>query len=131
MPAGLAHLKVVIRCADYDRSREFYAQVLALPVVEEWDEDEGRGCVFEVAAGAWVEIYEMTQRDARFSEAFTRPVVNDKIDLQLHTDSLDAWVARLNGVWAYRGPETLPWGQRWIQLRDPDRVLVAIYEAGK
>ena len=129
MPPGLANLKVVIRCADFDRSREFYAQVLGLRMVEAWSEDECRGCIFELAAEAWIEICEMTRRDPRFAEAFGLPVANDKIDLQLRSDSVDEWVTRLEGVWPYCGPERLPWGQRWIQLRDPDGVLVAIYEA--
>jgi catechol 2,3-dioxygenase-like lactoylglutathione lyase family enzyme len=39
-------LKVVIRCRDYKRSRKFYRELLGLPVLHEWTEDEGKGCIF-------------------------------------------------------------------------------------
>ncbi len=124
-------LKVVIRCADFEASRRFYADVLGLPVQTEWDEPEGKGCIFGLGPSgkdAQLEIYEMTRRDPRFDEAFARPVANDKVDLQLRTDSLPAWCARLRDRWPFAGPDELAWGARWIKLRDPDRLLVAIYE---
>ena len=123
-------LKTVLRCARFDRSRAFYAGVLCLYQVEEWSEPQGRGCIFALEPGAagCLEIYEMTPLDARFREAFTRPVANDKIDLQIRVDSVPAWVSRLCGRWPFDGPETLPWGQRWIKLRDPDGLLIALYD---
>jgi catechol 2,3-dioxygenase-like lactoylglutathione lyase family enzyme len=39
-------LKVVIRCRDFAASRDFYTRVLRLPAVEEWEEPQGRGCIF-------------------------------------------------------------------------------------
>ena len=120
-------LKTVIRCADFDRSRDFYTRVLGLAVDEEWTEPQGRGCVF-AAGGARLEIYGMTKLDPRFQETFAQPLAGDKIDLQIHADSVDAWVELLQGVWPFDGPADLPWGQRWIQVRDPDGLLIALYE---
>jgi len=76
-----------------------------------------------------IEIYEMTQADARFDPAFASPIANDKIDVQLKTDSVAEWADCLRDVWTFVGPEELPWRQRGIKLRDPDGLLVAIYEA--
>lgn len=124
-------LKVVLRCRDYAASRRFYAEVLGLRAVEEWDELEGKGCVFGFGPGAragFLEVHEMTTRDRRYREAFREPVANDKVDVQLGSAGLEEWVARLSGLWPFEGPETLPWGQRRITLRDPDGLLVAIYE---
>jgi hypothetical protein len=70
----------------------------------------------------------MTAQDDRHDPAFGRPVASDKIDVQLGADSVDAWARTLEGRWPFEGPTALPWGQRWIQLRDPDGLLVAIYE---
>jgi hypothetical protein len=70
----------------------------------------------------------MTERDPRYDAAFSRPLASDKVDLQLQTSSLDHWIDRLADRWPSNGPETLPWGQRWIRLRDPDNLLVAICE---
>jgi catechol 2,3-dioxygenase-like lactoylglutathione lyase family enzyme len=122
--------KIVIRCTAYERSLAFYTGVLGLHPVEEWTEAGGRGCIFALSENGpgCIEIYEMARSDPRFDEAFTRSVANDKIDLQIRVRSVDAWARALRGKWEYAGPETLPWGQRWIKLRDPDGVLIALYE---
>jgi catechol 2,3-dioxygenase-like lactoylglutathione lyase family enzyme len=128
--ADLKQMKVVLRCADIQRSRAFYTQVLGFVVLQAWTEDEGRGCVLSIDDQQCTafELYQMTQNDRRFNEAFRHPLENDKIDLQLKTDSVDRWVVQLSGKWPFSGPEILPWGQRWIKMRDPDNLLIAIYE---
>jgi catechol 2,3-dioxygenase-like lactoylglutathione lyase family enzyme len=123
-------LKVVIRCANLDASRAFYTEILGLPVVEQWEEEQGRGLIVsagEGATGALLEVYEMSHADRRFDARFRERVESDKIDLQLHAASVDDWAAQLDGRWPFDGPETLPWGQRWIKMRDPDGLLIAIY----
>ena len=131
MPGHFNHFKMVLRCINVQRSREFYTNILGFVVQQAWTEDEGRGCMLALNEGessAALELYEMNRSDKRFHEAYSRPLENDKFDLQLRTDSVDRWVVRLSGVWPFTGPEVLPWGQRWIKLRDPDNLLVAIYE---
>lgn len=133
-------LKIVIRCADFERSRDFYARVLGLPILQEWSEPQGQGCVFgfgdarpgpagaEPSNGGVLEIYGMTREDPRFRDEFTRPASSDKIDIQLKTGSITDWVDRLRGVWPIEALDKLPWGQRWLKLRDPDNLLVCIYQ---
>jgi catechol 2,3-dioxygenase-like lactoylglutathione lyase family enzyme len=124
-------LKTVLRVADYEASKLFYGGILELPLLEEWEESSGKGCVFgcgREGRGGFIEIYEMTREDPRLNESFGMPFPGDKIDLQLGTDSLDTWVKKLSGKWQFAGPETMPWGQRWIKLRDPDNLQIAIYE---
>jgi hypothetical protein len=99
--------------------------------VSEWEEHGGRGCIFTVTheeQGGYIEIYEMTREDPRYDVSFSSAVQTDKVDLQLRTMSVDAWVEQLKGVWPFNGPEQLPWGQRLITLREPDGLLIAIYE---
>ena len=127
---SLVSIKTVIRCRDFDASRRFYAAILRLPVVEEWQEPQGRGAIFGFGSdrSGLIEIYEMTRADERFDPAFEADVVNDKVDVQLRTESVEACAEHLRGLWPFNGPEDLPWGQRWITLRDPDGLLIAIYE---
>jgi catechol 2,3-dioxygenase-like lactoylglutathione lyase family enzyme len=129
MPS-LISIKTVVRCRDFDASRHFYASILNLPIIEEWSEPQGRGAIFGFGSdrAGMIEIYEMTQADTRFDPAFASPIVDDKIDVQLKTDSIAAWVDRLRGAWPFVGPQDLPWGQRWVTLRDPDGLLLAIYQ---
>lgn len=128
---SLQSAKVVIRCRDFSESHRFYSSVLGLQAVSEWEEHGGRGCIFTVTReqqGGYIEIYEMTRDDPRYDVSFSSAVQTDKVDLQLRTMSVDAWVEQLKGAWLFNGPEQLPWGQRWITLRDPDGLLIAIYE---
>lgn len=124
-------LKVVIRCRDFQASRRFYGEILGLVVLESWEEEAGQGCIFgfgpEGRAGS-LEVYQMKPGDRRYSPVFAAPFENDKIDLQLRTDDLEGWIATLRGAWEYSGPQRLPWGERRITLRDPDNLLVAIYQ---
>lgn len=124
-------LKLTLRCKDYQASRRFYHEILGLHILDEWEEPGGKGCIFGVdqdGIGGQFEIYEMNQKDTRYQSAFSKPLVTDKLDLQLKTSSLDYWIASLNNAWPIEGPEILPWGHRWIKLRDPDNFLIAIYE---
>lgn len=123
--------KMVIRCTDLDRSSFFYNWLLDLTIIEEWEEESGRGCIFsfgEGGTGGKLEIYEMTEADKRFHPAFRAPLNNDKIDIQLKCRNLDDWIKRIQGKVDYEGPETTVWGERLIKFRDPDNLLIAIYE---
>ena len=123
----LESVKRVIRCTSMEESRDFYTRVLGLDILQEWQDEQGRGCVWRLG-NALLEAYEMSPRNTRFEDAFSQPFTNDKCEVQIATDSVDDWAERLTQLWPFTGPEARPWGQRWIQLRDPDNLPVAIYE---
>jgi catechol 2,3-dioxygenase-like lactoylglutathione lyase family enzyme len=128
---SLRLLKTVIQTRDFERSRDFYTSVLGLPLVDEWDQEEGRGAIVGLgddASAGQIEISAVPEQSQRHDESFDRDVVNDKIVIQVETDSVDLWVARLTGRWPMEGPIDRPWGQRYLRLRDPDGVMVALYE---
>jgi uncharacterized glyoxalase superfamily protein PhnB len=60
--------------------------------------------------------------------AFEGPVASDKIELQIRVDSVDAWAERLEGTLGMEGPVTRPWGNRYLWIRDPDGVRVALFQ---
>jgi catechol 2,3-dioxygenase-like lactoylglutathione lyase family enzyme len=130
--ASPLELKVVIRCRDFQASRRFYGDILDLPVLESWEEQGGQGCIFgfgpQGQSGS-LEVYQMREGDRRYSPVFAAPFENDKIDLQLRTTDLEGWMAALRGVWEFSGPQRLPWGERRITLRDPDNLLISIYQS--
>jgi catechol 2,3-dioxygenase-like lactoylglutathione lyase family enzyme len=128
---GEFSIKTVIRCADYAASRAFYADVLGLESLGDWDTPQGKGCIFgfgEKGSGGQLELFELTPADPRFVQAFREPVVNDKVDVQLATPDLAGWMERLKGVWEYEGPIEMPWGEKRIRLRDPDGLLVILHD---
>lgn len=128
---SLRLLKTVIQTRDFERSRDFYTSVLALPLVDEWDQDEGRGVIVgfgDDASAGQIEISAPPAGSDRDEESFARDVASDKIVIQIETDSIDLWVARLAGRWPVEGPIDRPWGQRYLRLRDPDGIAVTLYE---
>lgn len=128
---SIVEVKTVIRSRDYEASRAFYHEVLGFGIAEEWREPGDVGCIFAPLVDSsigTIEIYGMGEDDPRFDPAFSQPLTNDKIDIQLRTLDLQSWVDCLRGRWPFSEPETTPWGHRWIKLRDPDNLLIAIYE---
>ena len=124
-------IKTVIRCADFEKSRAFYGDVLRLESLGDWDTPQGKGCIFgfgEKGAGGQLELFELTPADPRFVPAFKEPVASDKLDVQLGTRDLAGWMERLKGVWAFEGPIEMPWGEKRIRLRDPDGLLVILHD---
>lgn len=129
--ASILEVKTVLRCRDFEASRAFYREVLGFEIAEEWGEPGDVGCIFAPIAGSSVgciEIYEMSGDDPRYDRAFSQPFTNDKIDIQLRTPDLQPWLDRLRDLWPFSEPTTTPWGHRWIKLRDPDNLQIAIYE---
>ena len=120
-----------IKSADIDKSIDFYTRILGFSIVDQWQEKDSTGCILRLPGGqqeALLEISQIASQSRRYLPAYSAPLQDDKIDLQLRTTSLDAWLIALDGNWPYEGPKTLPWGGRLIKLRDPDNLQVILYE---
>lgn len=123
---GARFLKALIRCRDLDASLAFYVDLLGLTVVEEWDDDGDRGFIVEFGSGGGLlELLASNPAHPSHDPDFHRDVVNDKIVLQIQVDAVDDWVDRVDQV---EGPVTRPWGNRYLYLRDPDGVSVALFQ---
>jgi catechol 2,3-dioxygenase-like lactoylglutathione lyase family enzyme len=113
-------LKIVIRCSDLTASRDFYAEVLGLPVVDEWHEEHGDGCVMSVGDG----FLELGERGANTSNSPS----GHGFDIQFAVPDVDAWLSSIDGSWKHGEAKTQPWGERTVRLRDPDGILVTVYQ---
>jgi catechol 2,3-dioxygenase-like lactoylglutathione lyase family enzyme len=119
----------MIRVRDFDASRRFYVEVLGLEVVEEWDTPGDRGCIVGLGEqGGFLEMLAPSPGNPKHRPEFEEPVVSDKIELQIHVDSVDEWAEHLSGVTGIEGPITRPWGNRYLWIRDPDGVRVALFQ---
>lgn len=52
----IRQFRVVVRARDFDRSCRFYSETLALPRLQSWDREEGRGALFAAGAGT-IEVH--------------------------------------------------------------------------
>ena len=48
----IRQFRVVVRARDFDRSCRFYGETLALPRLQSWDREAGRGALFAAGTGA-------------------------------------------------------------------------------
>jgi len=125
-------LKTAIRTKNYEASTAFYSKVLHLTIVQQYSGEKGvRGCILRIGdeqSNAFIEISEIAPTHYYFDASFQKGVANDKIDLQIKTESVDYWAEHLKGKCELRGPVDRPWGARYLYLRDPDGLQIIIYE---
>ena len=100
---------------DFDRSLEFYRDVLGWAVTDEWGGDgQDRGAILS-GGGTKVVIAEHADGDA------------PSIHLDIH--DIDSRFRKLpKGTHIVREPEETHWGTRWFVVRDPDGNLIAFEE---
>lgn len=48
----IRQFRVVVRARDFDRTCRFYGETLALPRLQSWDRENGRGALFAAGTGA-------------------------------------------------------------------------------
>lgn len=66
----IRQFRVVLRAHDFDRTCSFYGETLALPRLQSWDRENGRGALYQAGTGV-IEVLgrshgEGTGRDERF-----------------------------------------------------------------
>jgi len=122
-------LKTMLRCRDFTAAREFYVDVLRLEIVEEWASPGDQGCIVGFGqGGGFLELLAPSPEHPKHRVAFEEQVANDKIELQIHVDSVDDWAERLAARMDVEGPVTRPWGNRYLWVRDPDGIRVALFQ---
>lgn len=122
-------LKTILRCRDLATSRRFYVELLGLDVVEEWADPGDEGCILGFGTGGgFLELLAVDLDHPKHQPASADLVANDKVQLQIQVDSVDAWFERLDGSIEMEGPVTRPWGNRYLWIRDPDGVRLALYQ---
>ncbi len=124
--SGIHHVALI--CADYERSKRFYVEVLGLPVIREVWRAERRSHKLDLALpdGGQLELFSFPAPPPRPS----RPEACGLRHLALATPDLDAAVAHLQGqgvaVEAVRVDEFT--GRRFTFFADPDGLPLELYE---
>ena len=104
---------------------EFYGEYLGLPVVGQWDRARGRGRRFDLGGGLCLEIFD----NAREPQPLVMHAPGDRVQVVVEVDDIDAVRERL-GLDA-PAPQTVSWGARLFQLRDPDGVPITFLQWDK
>lgn len=115
-------LKTKVSTPKLAEMRAFYETVFGMEIVEEWNDPDDKGVILAFQNGrseAYLEIY-----DAAESYDFSG------VSLQFKVDDLTRFIATLPENVSYEGPKPRPWGSTYLYLRDPENILIIIYEGG-
>ena len=128
---NIDEFRVVIRARDFDATCRFYDEILSLPKLRSWEQESGRGALFQVGSGL-IEIlgrprsYGRAERD----EDFDYQGPKQKLTLTILTGSAEkAYEALL-----FRDPnipgglKQLPDGAMAFETHDPDGIKILLRE---
>ncbi len=122
----IRQFRVVLRAHDFDRTCAFYGETLALPRLQSWDRENGRGALYQAGTGA-IEVLGRAHgsesgRDERYD--FQGP--DQKLEIVLNVVSAERAYEEL--LFRDRnipgGLRTDPGGTTVFATRDPDGVHI-------
>jgi glyoxylase I family protein len=119
---------IAIICADYERSKRFYTEILGLKIVQEIYREERKSYKLDLEVGGYyqIELFSFVDPPARPS----RPEATGLRHLAFEVDDVDAAAAYLNK----HGVETEPirvdvhTQKRFTFFADPDGLPLEFYE---
>jgi catechol 2,3-dioxygenase-like lactoylglutathione lyase family enzyme len=112
---------VAIATDSFDEVTHFYGVLLGFPVIAEWDRPRGRGRRFDLG-GLKLEVLDNI-REPRRLELY-RP--GERTHIVVEVDDIEVTRSRL--AITTPEPQTVSWGARLFQLRDPDGVPITFLQ---
>jgi len=107
--------------AQFDRVFQFYREVLAFPMVREWDRPNARGALLDLN-GLRLELLDAMREQRPF--ALHPP--GDRLHVVVEVPDVDAVYRSL--ALELPEPTTASWGARWFVVRDPDGVPLSFVQ---
>jgi len=125
----IRQFRVVLEAANFDRTCRFYGEVLALPRLQSWDHDEGRGALYQAGPGA-VEVHGRPRGSHGYDETYDYQGPQHKLVLAWTVPSAERAYEELlfrdknvpGGL--RRGPD----GALLFETHDPDGVKILLRE---
>lgn len=128
----IRQFRIMVRAQDFERTCRFYGEVLALPRLQAWDREDGRGALYQAGPGI-IEVRgrphgsEGPERD----EAFDFQGPERKLEIALLVPSAERayeeLVVRDKNIPG--GLQTEPDGSLIFATHDPDGVRVIFRQA--
>lgn len=123
--------RIVLKAKSFDRTCRFWGEVLALPRLQSWDRETGRGALFQAGSGI-VEIQGRPREieGESYDEAYDYQGPQHKMVVALHVPSAENAYEELLGR-----NKNIPGGLRMatdgstvFETHDPDGVKVLLRE---
>ena len=125
----IRQFRVVLKAKNFDRTCNFYGEVLALPRLQSWDDEEGRGALFQAGTGA-VEVIGRPRDSHGWDEDFDYQGPQHKLSLSWIVPSAERAYEEL----LFRdknvpgGLRKSPDGGLAFETHDPDGVRIVLRE---
>lgn len=116
-------LKTRIATGRFEDTRAFYQQIFGLEEIEAWDSPGDRGVILGLRGGQREALLELWEGDA--------PADYSGLSLQWKVPDVNAFRAALPGDMQVEGPTRRPWGSTYLYLRDPNGILVIVYDGNR
>ena len=85
----IRQFRVVLKASDFDRTCSFYGETLALPRLQSWDRESGRGALYQAGTGAIEILGRAHGADEGRDEAFDYQGPEQKMTLVVHVPSAE------------------------------------------
>ena len=125
----IRQFRVVLRAKSFERTCHFYGEVLALPRLQSWDREDGRGALFHAGTGA-VEVIGRPRDGRGYDEHFDYQGPQHKLELSWVVPSAERAYEEL----LFRD-KNIPGGLRrggdgalLFETHDPDGVRILLRE---
>jgi lactoylglutathione lyase len=127
MKSPVHELRVALTVDDFEEALRFYRDALGLPAEAIWENEGGRGMLFE-AGRATLEILS-TEQAAFVDRIEAGGPVGARVRLALRVDDSEDTAERLTagGAELLGGPVTTPWDDRNVRLRAPDGMQLTLF----
>jgi catechol 2,3-dioxygenase-like lactoylglutathione lyase family enzyme len=121
-------LRVALTVPDFRQALRFYRDAFGLPVLEEWDRDDGSGAVLD-AGRATIELLSEDQAASVDEIEAGRRGVSGPVRLALEVEDSAATARRLaaGGAELVADPVVTPWRHRNVRLRAPDGMQLTLF----
>jgi len=122
----IRQFRVVVRARDFDRTCRFYGEVLALPRLQSWDRENGRGALYQAGPGAIEVLGRSHGTESGRDESFDYAGPDQKMTISLVVPSAEKAYEELQ----FRdrnipgGLKTAPDGALVFETHDPDGVKI-------
>jgi lactoylglutathione lyase len=129
MESPVRELRVALTIEDYDEALRFYRDALGLPVVQSWDDGNGRSGAVLDAGRATLELLSIGQTDLVDEVEVGARGISGPVRLALEVDDSTRTAVELADAGAdYVGdPVVTPWGHRNVRLRAPDGLQLTLF----
>ena len=125
----IRQFRVVVKARDFERTCRFYGETLALPRLQSWDREDGRGALYQAGPGA-VEVLGRPRDSAAYDEGFDYQGPEHKLELTWVVPSAERAYEEL----LFRdknvpgGLRKSPEGGLVFETHDPDGVRILLRE---